>query len=265
MKIGFLGSGKMAEAILASVVNGGICEPWDVTACDISEERRKLMADSYDVVTTSDAKETVADCKVLVIAVRPQDLDVLLQDVKEKLTEKHLVISICAGKTLKVLRKGLGKKPRLIRVMPNLGLRVNEGMVVYCADKSAKPADKKLVQKIFSAAGKVLELAEKHMDAVTALSGSGPAFFAYCLQAMTEGGKELGLPKDAALLLAEQTMLGTAVYLQQTGADLTKFIQAVCSKGGTTDAGMQVLAASDVASVYAATLAAAAKRSAELA
>lgn len=265
MKIGFLGAGKMAEAILASIVDSGLCERWNVTACDVSEERRTLMEKEYGVVTTADALETVKTCKTLIVAVKPQDLDTLVASVGKALTANHLVISICAGKDLKTLRKGFGAKPRLVRIMPNLALRVNQGMVVSCAAPNAKPADKKLVKKIFGGAGKVLELAEKHFDAVTALSGSGPAFYAYCLKAMADGGAALGLPKDAARLLAEQTMLGTAVFLQETGADLEAFIAAVCSKGGTTEAGMKVLAKSSVASAYAKTLAAAAKRSAELA
>ena len=265
MKIGFLGAGKMAEAILASVVDGGLCERWNVTACDVSEERRAWMEKEYGVVPASDALETVKTCKTLIVAVKPQDLDTLAASVAKALTASHLVISICAGKDLKTLRKAFGEKPRLVRVMPNLALRVNQGMVAVCAAANAKPADQKLVKKIFGCAGKVLELPEKHFDAVTALSGSGPAFYAYCLKAMADGGTALGLPADAARLLAEQTMLGTAVFLQETGTDLDAFIAAVCSKGGTTEAGMKVLAKSSVASAYAKTLAAAAKRSAELA
>jgi len=254
----------MAEAILSSMVQGGLCNAWDILACDKAEERRTWMSKQYGVVATDDVAETVKACKVLIIAVKPQDFDALLDSVKNLLTEKHLVISIAAGKTLSALKKAAGAKPRFVRVMPNLALMVREGMSAYCPAKNAKAADKKLVAQIFGGAGAVLELSEKHFDAVTALSGSGPAFFTYVMQAMIEGGIALGLPKDAARLLAEQTMVGTGIYLQDTGCDIAGFIKAVSSAKGTTAAGMAVLEKSAVKTALAKTLAAAAKRSAEL-
>jgi pyrroline-5-carboxylate reductase len=254
----------MAEAILSSMVQGGLCNAWDILACDKAEERRTWMSKQYGVVATDDVAETVKACKVLIIAVKPQDFDALLDSVKNLLTEKHLVISIAAGKTLAALKKAAGAKPRFVRVMPNLALMVREGMSAYCPAKNAKAADKKRVAQIFGGAGAVLELSEKHFDAVTALSGSGPAFFTYVMQAMIEGGIALGLPKDAARLLAEQTMVGTGIYLQDTGCDIAGFIKAVSSAKGTTAAGMAVLEKSAVKTALAKTLAAAAKRSAEL-
>jgi len=264
MRIGFLGAGKMAEAVIASVVQGGLCEPWDVTACDTSEERRKLMEAQFGVIVTADAEETVKTCRVVVLAVKPQDLDAVLGSVRKRLTEKHLLVSIAAGKTLAALKKAAGPKPRLIRVMPNLALTVQEGMSVYCAAKNAKAADARLVAQLFGSAGSVLALPERHFDAVTALSGSGPAFYAFVMQAMVEAAVALKLPKDAARLLAEQTMIGTGIYLQNTGRDTAAFIQAVASPKGTTAAGLAVLEKSAVKEALAKTLAAAAARSAEL-
>ena len=264
MTIGFLGAGKMAEAILSSVVQTGLCEPWEIVACDKSEERRELIAKQYGAAVTDDALQTVKTCKVLVLAVKPQDLDALLAEIKGKLTERHVLISIAAGKTLAALKKAAGVKPRLVRVMPNLALMVQEGMSVYCAAKNAKPADKKLVAQLFGSAGAALELPEKHFDAVTALSGSGPAFIAYVVQAMIEAAAALKLPADAARLLTEQTLIGTGIYLQNTGRDIAEFIQAVASPKGTTAAGLAVLEKSTVKAAFAKTLAAAATRSAEL-
>ncbi len=264
MKVGFLGAGKMAEAILSSMVQTGLCEPWNVMACDKDAERRLLMEKQYGVIVTADVAQTVKACNVLVVAVKPQDLDALLGEIKKSLTDKHLLVSIAAGKTLAAIQKVAGSKPRLVRVMPNLALMVQEGMSVYCAAKNAKAADKKLVAQIFGSAGAVLELSEKHFDAVTALSGSGPAFFAVAVQAMIEGAVALKLPKDAARLLAEQTLIGTGIYLQNTGRDIAAFIQAVASPKGTTAAGLAVLEKSAVKTAFAKTLAAAAARSAEL-
>ena len=264
MKVGFLGAGKMAEAVASALVQSGLCDPWDVVACDTSKERRDLMAKQYQVAVTDCPLETVKACDVLVLAVKPQDLDALLKDVKKHLTAKHLLVSIAAGKTLAALRKVAGTKPRIVRVMPNLALMAQEGMSVFCAAKSAKPADKKVVTQMFGSAGAVLELPEKHFDAVTALSGSGPAFVAYVMSAMVEAAVALKLPRDAARLLAEQTLIGTGIYLQNTGRDMGEFIRAVASPKGTTAAGLAVLETSSVKTALAKTLAAAAARSAEL-
>jgi len=263
MKIGFLGAGKMAEAIASALVQTGF-DPQNIVACDKAKERRDLMAKQYKVSVTDCPLETAKACNVLVLGVKPQDLDALLADIKKHLTAKHLLISIAAGKTLAALKKAAGAKPRMVRVMPNLALMVQEGMSAFCAAPNAKPADKRLVKQIFGCAGAVLELPEKHFDAVTALSGSGPAFVASMLNAMIEAAVALKLPKDAARLLAEQTFIGTGIYLQNTGRDIGEFIQAVASPKGTTAAGLAVLEQSDIKTVLAQTLTAAAERSAEL-
>ena len=263
MKVGFLGAGKMAEAIVDALYVGGKVA-WDSMICDKSKERRDLMAKEYQVAVTECPVEVVKACKVLVLAVKPQDLDALLADIKKHLTAKHLLISIAAGKTLAALKKAAGTKPRIVRVMPNLAMTVLEGMSVYCAAANATPADKRLVARIFKYASEVLELPEKHFDAVTALSGSGPAFFAYILNAMAEAAIALKLPSDAAHLLAQQTLIGTGIYLQNTGRDVGEFIKAVASPKGTTAAGLAVLEQSDIKAILAKTLTAAATRSAEL-
>ena len=262
MKIGFLGAGKMAEAIVSARVQTGGAS--GVVACDISPERRDAMAKQYGVAVTDCPVETAKKCGVLVLAVKPQDLDALLADIKKHLTAKHLLISIAAGKTLAALKKAAGTQPRIIRVMPNLALMVQEGMSVYCAATNARPADKRLVAQLFGSAGAVLELPEKHFDAVTALSGSGPAFIAYVMGAMIEAAVAMKLPGDAARLLAEQTLIGTGIYLQNTGRDIGEFIHAVASPKGTTAAGLAVLEKSSLKAILAKTLAAAAARSAAL-
>lgn len=264
MKIGFLGAGAMAEAILASLLRTGLCKPGDVLACDRDEARRALMNGRHGVRVTEDPDEAARRCAVLLLAVKPQDLDALLRALRPRLAARHLLISIAAGKTLAALKKAAGPRPRRIRVMPNLPLSVQEGMSVYCAAASAKPADRRLAARLFGSAGAVLELPERQFDAVTALSGSGPAFVAFAAQALIAGAQALGLPPDAARLLTEQTLIGTGVYLQNTGRDLDEFIRAVASPRGTTAAGLAVLRKSAVAATLARTLAAAAARSAEL-
>ena len=263
MKIGFLGSGKMAEAILSGILQSELAAPEDVTACDKSEERLNLMRDEYGVTATADAAEMIKCSDVVVLAVKPQDMEVLLGDLHALFTADHLLISIAAGKKLEFLRRVCGDAPRLVRVMPNLALMAQEGMSAFCMDNGTQ-SDRTVTSQIFGSAGAVLELGEQHFDAVTALSGSGPAFVAYLLKAFVDGAVKLGIEEGAARLLAEQTMIGTAVYLQESGRDIGGFIQAVCSPKGTTEAGMKVLSSSDAADVLETTLAAAASRSKEL-
>ena len=263
-RLGFFGAGKMAEGIVQAVAAVGTMPLGRVVMAETFPARAAEMAKRYGVQTTPDAAAVVKAADAIFLAVKPQDVAALAAQVKPLLTEKKLVISIVAGKSLATLRKMFGVQVRLVRVMPNLALRAKEGMCAICPAKNATKADVKLVESILGAAGQTALLKEKDFDAVTALSGSGPAFFAYMEEAMAEGGVKLGLKPAVARQLAEQTMLGTAAYLRQSGADLGEFIAGVATKGGTTAAGMDVMRASDFKKVVAATLAAAAKRSAEL-
>ncbi len=264
MKIGFLGAGKMAEAILSGILQSELVVPGDVTACDTSAERRDLMNSEYGVETTASAAAMIPGCDVVVLAVKPQVMEEVLGEVSALWTEEQLVISIAAGRKIGFLRRLCGARPRLVRVMPNLALMAQEGMSAFCLEDDAAEADRELTSRIFGSSGAVLELEEHYFDAVTALSGSGPAFVAYLLQGFIEGAVQQGLAEDAARLMAEQTLIGTGIYLQESGRDIGEFIQAVCSPRGTTEAGMAVLKNSDVVETLGKTLAAAAERSREL-
>lgn len=245
MKIGFLGAGKMAHGILSA------------------------MADTSSVVLSSvdDNRnvEIARTCELIFLAVRPQDVDAVAAEVKPLLTAKQTVVSIVAGKTLRKLRAALGAKVNLIRVMPNLALRACAGMCAICPGPKAPKRHLAEVERILGGAGETVVLKEKDFDAVTALSGSGPAYFAYMEEAMAEGGVALGLKPAVARLLAEQTMYGTAKFLRESKMPLRDFIDGVCTKGGTTAAGMRRLATPAFKRIVAATLAAAAQRSRELA
>ena len=245
MKIGFLGAGKMAHGILSA------------------------MADTSSVVLSSvdDNRnvEIARTCELIFLAVRPQDVDAVAAEVKPLLTAKQTVVSIVAGKTLRKLRAALGAKVNLIRVMPNLALRAGAGMCAICPGPRAPKEHLAAVERILGGAGATVVLKEKDFDAVTALSGSGPAYFAYMEEAMVEGGVALGLKPSVARLLAEQTMYGTAKFLRESQMPLRAFIDGVCTKGGTTAAGMKFLSTPSFKKTVAKTLAAAAQRSRELA
>ncbi len=258
--IGFFGAGKMAEGILAAMpsVRGVLMAEKDAARAKDLEKR-------LGVKVVTDVKEVAKKAEFIFLAVRPQDVESVAAEVKDVLTEKQVLVSIVAGKTLAKLRAAFGKKVKLIRVMPNLALRAKAGMCAVCAAKGTPPEATARVVKILGGAGEAVVLKEKDFDAVTALSGSGPAYFAYMEEAMAEAGVKLGLKKDVARLLAEQTMYGTAKFLRESGADLKAFIGGVCTKGGTTAAGMEKLANPQFKKIVADTLAAAAKRSKELA
>jgi len=264
MTIGFLGSGKMAEAILSGVLDAGLVAPRAIVACEIRAGRRAEIRRRYQARVTPSAAEALSACDTIVLAVKPQDLDAMLAPLMPVWRPRHLVISIAAGKTLAGLQPRLGARVRLVRVMPNLPLMVGEGMSVFCLGKAARPADRRIVQRILGCAGRTMELAERHFDAVTALSGSGPAFFAFVLQAMADAAVGQGLLPADARLLAEQTMLGAARYLLDTERDPREFIQAVASPNGTTAAGLAVLDKSALRAILGRTIRAAARRSAEL-
>jgi len=260
MKIGFFGAGKMAEGILQAIP-----DKKRVVMAEKVPARAKELKKRYGVAVTDSVAEVAKQADLVFLAVRPQDVDAVAVEVKALLMAKKTLVSIVAGKTCAKLRTAFGAKPGLIRVMPNLALRAGAGMCAICAARGTKPAAVKAVEKILGGSGATVRLEEKHFDAVTALSGSGPAYFAYMEQAMAEGGVALGLKPDVARLLAEQTMYGTAKFLRESGMDLGEFIAGVCTKGGTTAAGMVKLAKPVFKKTVAATLAAAAKRSRELA
>lgn len=260
IKIGFFGAGKMAEGILCAIEDKS-----SVIMAEKVDARAEELTKKYGVITTEDVKTVAETAKTIFLAVRPQDMEAVAAEVKPLLKPTQTLVSIVAGKTLAKLRKAFGTKVKLIRVMPNLALRANAGMCAICAAPNAKPADVKLVQKILGGAGEAVVLKEKDFDAVTALSGSGPAYFAYMEEAMMEGGIKLGLKPEVARLLAEQTMYGTAKFLRESGMALRPFIEGVCTKGGTTAAGMVKMDVPAFKQIVADTLAAAAARSKELA
>lgn len=262
--LGLIGAGKMGGAIVSAVADKGFVDAADILACDAREEALAPLAER-GMAVTGNPLDIATESRTILIAVKPQDFDALLKRIAPALQAGQLVISIAAGKTLATMRTLLGSQPHLVRVMPNLAAQVSEGVMSYAADAGVTPDELKFVRSLLSACGKPMELAETLFDAVTALGGSGPAFFAFALEAMAKGGEALGFTPETANAIALQTMLGTAKYLDATKQDTAAFIKAVCSPHGTTEAGMKVLAGSQVAAVFAETLFATAKRSAELA
>lgn len=252
----------MGGAILSAIIGAKVA-PSKVIVSDSQPEPREYFA-SMGACTTLDAVEVAKNAETIFLATKPQDLDALLTQIAPFLSGNNLIISIAAGKTTSKIRSLVGAAPKICRVMPNLAALVGDGMMVYTTDGNLKKDDSDYIEELLSSCGKTLCLEERHFDAVTALSGSGPAFFAYFLQSMAEGGEKLGLSKEDAALLALQTMQGTAKYLFETKQDIPAFIKAVSSPKGTTEAGMKILNESTISSVVEETLLSAANRSKEL-
>jgi len=260
VKIGFFGAGKMAEGILSAIE-----VKKSVVMAEKVEARAAELRKKYGVRVTADLREVAKTCEIVFLAVRPQDVDAVASEVRPLLTKDQTLVSIVAGKTLAKIRRVFGAKVRLVRVMPNLALRARAGMCAIAYGPGAPEKHRKAVEAILGGAGTTVVLKEKDFDAVTALSGSGPAYFAYMEEAMAEGGIALGLKPEVARLLAEETMYGTAKFLRESKMALLPFIEGVCTKGGTTEAGMRKLSTPAFKRTVAATLAAAAARSKELA
>lgn len=262
MKMGLVGAGRMAEAMLAAWIRKGRVSPSDVVAADVSEERRAHVCKRYGVRVARDNGEAF-DADLVVLAVKPQNLQDALASLPVGAAKGRMVLSILAGKRLATLQVAL-PGARVVRAMPNLPCVVGEGMSAWCAGTNAVPSDRELVGGLLTAFGREVELPESQFDVVTALSGSGPAFLAWVLDRMTTAAVAEGMSSENASLFAAQTMMGTARLLIEQRLAPRELIQSVASAKGTTAAGLAVLDASDAAAVLKRTIVAAADRSREL-
>jgi pyrroline-5-carboxylate reductase len=257
--IGFIGGGNMAEALIKGILQSG---KKDILVSEPRIERRAYLEKTYGIKTTSDNKEVCTNCKIIILAVKPQNMDEVTAEISKVISGDALIVSIAAGITLEYLSARL-KTSKIIRVMPNTPALVQEGMSVLSMCECIHDKEMGLVREIFMSVGKVLVLPEKYMDAVTALSGSGPAFFALFAEKMIEAGTTLGLTFENAAELAIQTLIGTAKLLE-TGMPPAKLREMVTSPGGTTAAGLQVFEDRGFANLVQDVIEAAARRSREL-
>ena len=254
--IGFIGGGNMAEALIK-----GIVAKQDIIVSEPRDDRRDYLEKTYHVKTTPDNKEVVKHCTIIILAVKPQNMDEVTAEISDMTSDK-IIVSIAAGIPLSYLSSRL-KTSKIIRVMPNTPALIQEGMSVMSMCECIHDKEISIIKDIFMSVGLLLMLPEKYMNAVTALSGSGPAFFAYFVEALIEGGVKMGLDKADAQTLAIQTMLGTARLLD-TGMAPAKLREMVTSPGGTTAAGLKVSQERGFKDVVIATLEAATNRAKEL-
>ena len=263
-KIGFIGCGNMGEALVKGLLDKGIVKKAKILASDARASRRKYIQRRYKIKVTS-SNETVAEnCAVIILAVKPRNIDAALKSVRDKINVYKIIISIVAGVKIKHIQKSL-PKCRLIRVMPNTPALVGSGITAICKSKTARAADFYLAKKLFSSVGNVAEVSEGLMDIVTATSGSGPAYFFLLAEAMIKAGVSNGLSRKTSEQLVLNTALGAAMLARDSAKPMSRLIKKVASKGGTTEAALEVFAKRGFENIVKEAVRAATKRSKELA
>ena len=240
-KIGFIGGGKMGEALCKGIISAGLSVNDNIIVSDLVAERCKLLSKEIGIKTTQNNKDVTSFADVLILAVKPQIMSDVLNNLKNDITHRHLVISIAAGIPIRFIESRLQTGVRIIRVMPNTPCLIGVSATAFALGKCATDADGKLVYNLFNAVGKVFKLDEKYLDAVTGLSGSGPAYVYMFIEALSDGGVKMGLPRDVATILAAQTVMGAAKMVLDTGQHPAQLKDAVTSSGGTTVEGISKL------------------------
>jgi len=259
-ELGFIGAGNMAEAIARAAIDSGIMEPSGMIAADPDPARGQVFA-ALGVAVAEDNAAVVRGARHVLLAVKPQTLEAVAQSVGETLdAEAQVIISIMAGITIDRIRSVLGKPARIVRVMPNTPLMVGCGMAAVAVGPDARPGDEAMALRLFGAAGEAVFVPEASLDAVTAVSGSGPAYLFYLAEAMTEAAVTLGLEEHADLLVC-QTMLGAARLLKESERSAAELRRQVTSPGGTTEAAVTHLDGNATAQVVINAIKAAAERS----
>ena len=262
--VGFLGAGNMGEAIIKGLLQTGLVPASSIAATDARADRLQQMASQYGIRGLASNRELVAGSDVVILAVKPQIMGDVLRDIASAVEPRHLLISIAAGVATATIRAALGKDARIIRVMPNTPALVLQGAAAVAKGKGLERDDLATAQEIFGAVGRVVVLDEELMDAVTGLSGSGPAYVAIVIESLADGGVKMGLDRATAMTLATQTVLGAAHLLLETGLHPGALKDMVSSPGGTTIAGISALEGGGIRTTFIRAVERATHRSREL-
>jgi pyrroline-5-carboxylate reductase len=239
-KIAFIGGGNMAEALIKGMLSADVAKAKQITVTDPSPERREQLK-RFQVTVTDSNLQAVKESEIVLLCVKPQVMDAVLAEIAAVTDRSKLVISIAAGVTIARLEKALAGGPRIVRVMPNTPALVLAGAAALCGGKNASVDDLGLAQSIFQSVGRAVIVEEKLMDAVTGLSGSGPAYVFVIIDALSDAGVKAGLPRPLALELAAQTVFGSAKMVLETKEHPAKLRDMVTSPGGTTIEGLHAL------------------------
>ncbi len=262
-RVGFIGTGKMATALAKGLIDSGFVSPHDVLGSDVASEARRAFTDATGARTTDENAEILTS-DVVFLAVKPQHMPGLLEGLAGDVRRDTLLVSVAAGVPISTYTKALGKDVRIVRVMPNTPCLVGAGASGYSQGGGATAADGDLVRTMLETVGIAVAVSESLLDAVTGLSGSGPAYVYQIIEALSDGGVRVGLPRNIATQLAAQTLLGAAKMVLETGEHPGTLKDAVTSPGGTTIAALHELERGGLRAVLMNAVYAATERSREL-
>ena len=232
--VAVIGSGKMGEILAAGMVRAGVCPPGRVLMTDADPARVAEVSARHGFCAAEGNRQAVEVSEVVILAVKPKDLAAVMAEIAPRVKDSHLVVSIAAGVTTKSLEAGLGASAAVVRAMPNVASQVGEGMTAICAGNRALERHLVVARQLLEGVGPVIVVEEQYIDAVTAVSGSGPAYIALFAEAMIEAGVTVGLPRETASQLVAQTLKGTAALVTEAGMQPSEVRAAVTSPGGTT-------------------------------
>lgn len=241
MKIGFIGLGNMASAMIGGIIGNGLFKPQDIIGSSKTEATAKRAAEQYGIVTGTDNVATAKQADVIVLAVKPIFFPEVIAQIKDAVDDSKLVISIAAGKSIGWIEQEFGKKLRLVRCMPNTPAMVGEGCTCICLKEDADKADEELALKIMNSFGKANILPERLMDAFIGVAGSSPAYVFMFIEAMADAAVQAGMPRKQAYEFAAQSVLGSAKMVLELGMHPGELKDMVCSPGGTTIEAVKVL------------------------
>lgn len=255
----------MAEALISGILSSRTLTADDILAADVSEDRLDVINQRYSVATTTDSLLAAREAEYILLAVKPQQINEVVLGLSAALTPEKTVISIAAGVDVARLQALAGPEAPIVRVMPNAPALVNKGMSAVALPPGLTDEKKAFIDSIFKSVGEVVYVDEDLIDAVTAVSGSGPAYFFLFVRELVEAGVDAGLTRETAVILARQTFIGSAALLSETGQTEDDLIKAVASPGGTTEAALGVFASSDFKNIISRAVRAALERAKELA
>jgi len=262
--VGFVGGGNMAEALIKGLLHAQVLAPSQIIASDVKADRLKHLQAVHGIRTTADNHALVRASNVVVLAVKPQVVDRVLNAIGKDLPSEALLVSVAAGVPIEGLEARLPAGARVVRAMPNTPATALAGATAISAGSHATDADVDVARELFEAVGRVVTLDETLLDAVTGLSGSGPAYIMLIIEALADGGVKMGLHRDTALLLAAQTVYGSAKLLLETGEHPGRLKDMVTSPGGTAITGLHTLEHGGVRTTLMNAVEAATRRSREL-
>ncbi len=261
---GFIGAGNMATAMIKGLIESGVYEKGQLGASDTDPSALKRMAGQFGVESYGSSRDLVNQCSTVVLSIKPQNMKDVLDEIKNGIRDDHLIISIAAGIPIKMIYDMLKRDIPIIRVMPNTPALVQKGVSALAAGRFVKPEHMAVAGSIFDAVGETVEVEESMMDAVTALSGSGPGYIFRIMECMVDAGVGVGLERETALSLVIQTFLGAAHLAKASEHSLSHLREMVTSPGGTTEAGLGTMNKMGLAETISKAVEAACNRSLEL-